>query len=57
MTVHDSLIFEVAESDLDEVASQVVETMTSWDSNGVPLKVDLEVGKAWGSMEHFELGE
>ena len=57
MTVHDSLIFEVPEKELNDVAAQVERIMTSWDSNGVPLKVDLEVGRSWGSMEAFTLGD
>ena len=57
MTVHDSLLFEVPEDEIVEVAKCVRDTMTSWESNGVPLKVDLELGKSWGSLEPYELEE
>jgi len=54
MTVHDSLLFEVPEDELEEIAECVKTTMTSWEANGVPLKVDLEVGRSWGSLEPYE---
>ena len=55
MTVHDSLIFEVPQNELEIVAGKVDEIMSSWNSNGVPLKVDLEVGKSWGSLESYDI--
>jgi DNA polymerase-1 len=49
-TVHDSLLVEVRDDQLDEVLEIVVETMerdTLWETK-VPLKVDLKLCKRWG---------
>lgn len=51
LTVHDSLIFEVRKDATKEVLQVVPQLMTQWDSKGVPLIVDGEVGPAWGSLE------
>jgi len=53
LTVHDSLMLEVVDSALPEVAFQLRRIMTSWNSLGVPITVDLESGRAWGSMQPF----
>jgi DNA polymerase-1 len=55
LTVHDSLMFEVEESALEEVAYQVDRIMRSWPSAGVPLVVDMKVGQAWGSLQNYAL--
>jgi DNA polymerase-1 len=47
LQVHDELIFEVPESELEQVKSLVKETMENIVSLEVPLKVDLGVGKNW----------
>jgi DNA polymerase-1 len=54
LTVHDSLLLEVREDALDEVASQVRRIMRSWPSEGVPLDVDMEVGPNWGDLHRYE---
>ncbi len=54
-TVHDSLILEVRKEMVSEVATKVRDIMVQWDSKGVPLVVDLEVGTHWGSLEGYKL--
>jgi len=53
--IHDELMYEVREGRVDRVAALVRETMegvmSMKDTAGVPLKVDVEVGKNWGEME------
>jgi len=55
LTVHDSLMFEVEESALEEVAYQAQRIMSQWPSAGVPLTVDMKVGQAWGSLKNYSL--
>lgn len=50
MPVHDSFLFECSEDVVDEVIGKSREIMCSWNSGDVPLVVDAEVGKSWGSM-------
>jgi DNA polymerase I len=55
MQVHDELVYEVHDS-VQEVFSQVIRetmegVMSLEDTCGVPLKVDVEIGKNWGEME------
>jgi DNA polymerase-1 len=47
MQVHDELVFEVAESSLDEVQARALELMSSAAELRVPLVVDSGVGKNW----------
>ncbi len=47
LQVHDELIFEVAESELDPVRKAVTEEMERVMELAVPLKVDVGVGKNW----------
>jgi DNA polymerase-1 len=54
MAVHDELDFEVREDALPWVAKRVRQIMLSHDSAGVPLAVDLEFGKSWGSLEPYK---
>ena len=50
LPVHDSLLFEVRRDAVEEVIGVAREIMTSHDSRGVPLLVDVEVGDCWGSI-------
>lgn len=50
LTVHDSLIFEVDIDFADELIDVVMGIMTSWNSGGVPVLADAEIGVAWGSL-------
>jgi DNA polymerase-1 len=47
LSVHDELVFDVAERDLDPAASLVKEAMESAYELSVPLRVDLGWGKNW----------
>lgn len=51
--IHDSLMFEVPEEHLVEVVDGAREIMTSWNSGGIPLVVDAEFGKSWGTMRQY----
>lgn len=45
--VHDELVFNVLDSELDEVKEIVRDIMENTFKIGVPLKVDIEVGNNW----------
>jgi DNA polymerase-1 len=47
MQVHDELVFEVEEDNVDKVRKRVVELMNSAAQLSVPLKVDVGVGLNW----------
>lgn len=51
LQVHDELIFEVPEEELDEMSKLVPQLMSTSLKLSVPLKVDIKVGKNWGQME------
>jgi len=51
--VHDSVILEVEESAVDEVAANVKRIMLSWASGNVPLEVDVDVGPTWGDLQKW----
>lgn len=55
LTIYDSIVLDCDEAAVDDVAGRLVEVMTGWDSFGVPLKVDVKVGEAWGSMSRIEV--
>lgn len=50
MPVHDSLLMQIREDVVDEVLSESKRIMTSWNSAGVPLTVDVEIGPSWGDL-------
>jgi DNA polymerase-1 len=47
MQVHDELVFEVAENEVEPVREQVIRIMCDAATLRVPLKVDVGVGKNW----------
>lgn len=47
MQVHDELVFEVEESELEQMKTLVKEKMEGAYPMAVPLKVEMEVGKSW----------
>lgn len=53
--VHDELIYEVRDTKIHDVTALIRSTMESvlplTETRGVPLKVDVGVGKNWGEME------
>jgi DNA polymerase-1 len=51
LQVHDELVFEVPDAELDFMRQLVTETMNSAVKLNVPLKVDTKVGKNWGEMK------
>ncbi len=51
LQVHDELLFEVPEDELEEMRHLVPEIMSTALELSVPLKVDVKEGKNWGEME------
>jgi len=45
--VHDELLFEVPEEELDRARARIVAEMESAAALAVPLKVDVGVGRNW----------
>ncbi len=52
LTIHDELLFEVADDMIKDVSEIVKKEMESVFDLGVPLQVGVSVGKDWGSLEH-----
>ncbi len=50
LQIHDELIFEVPEDELEEMKSLVSELMPQAMELCVPLKIDIKLGKNWGEM-------
>ena len=50
LQVHDELVFEVPEEEVEEVARLVKKEMEGAMELRVPLKVDLKVGNNWGEL-------
>jgi DNA polymerase I len=50
LQVHDELILEVPENEVDDVSALVREAMQSTVELTVPLKVSLDVGASWGDV-------
>jgi len=51
LQIHDELVFEVPEPDLDAVRALVVDRMTAAMTLDVPLLVETGAGKDWGSVK------
>jgi len=51
LQVHDELVFEVPDDELDLMRKLVSDTMDSAVALSVPLKVDTKIGKNWGEMK------
>lgn len=47
LQVHDELIFEIHESEMDEVPDQIIKLMESAVELDVPLKVDAGIAENW----------
>ena len=52
LQVHDELVLEVAEADLEPARELLAETMSNAVQLRVPLKVDVSVGKNWMEMKN-----
>jgi DNA polymerase-1 len=51
LQVHDELLFEVPEEELEEMKGLVLEVMPDALKLSVPLTVEVKTGKNWGEME------
>ena len=51
LQVHDELIFEVPEAELEEMSQLASKLMSTAIELSVPLKVDIKTGTNWGEME------
>lgn len=54
-TVHDSIMLELREIELERVAAHVREVMTGHFLGEVPILVDAKIGPAWGEMVDHKL--
>ncbi|MCJ7790906.1 MAG: DNA polymerase, partial [Dehalococcoidia bacterium] len=50
LQIHDELLFEVAEEEVEEMKSLVSELMPRAVELRVPLKIDIKLGRNWGEM-------
>jgi len=51
LQVHDELVFEVPEAELDEMRELAARIMSTAIQLSVPVKVDTKVGRNWGEMK------
>jgi DNA polymerase-1 len=51
LQVHDELIFEVPENEMDDMRNLAVKVMSEAIELSIPLKVDTKTGMNWGQME------
>jgi DNA polymerase-1 len=51
LQVHDELVFEVPDKEVEKVASSMVDIMQSIEKIGVTIVVDAKAGKNWDEME------
>jgi DNA polymerase-1 len=51
LQVHDELIFEVPQEELETMRQLVPQIMSTALALSVPLKVDIKTGSNWGEME------
>jgi DNA polymerase-1 len=50
LQIHDELLFEVPEEELEEMKSLVAELMPEAVELCVPVKIDIKLGRNWGEM-------
>jgi DNA polymerase-1 len=50
LQIHDELLFEVPEGEVEEVKSLVTELMSRAFELCVPVKIDIKLGRNWGEM-------
>jgi len=56
LNVHDNIIFECPDEEVEELAPLIKEKMEKPIKGiEVPLKVDFEIGKCWGTAEGYEV--
>jgi DNA polymerase-1 len=51
LQVHDELIFEVPDDEMDRMQKLAVKVMSEAIELSIPLKVETKAGKNWGQME------
>ncbi len=51
LQVHDELVFEVPEKEVNKVAKFIAYEMNNVYKLKVPIKTDIEVGDNWGELE------
>lgn len=56
LSVYDSVLLEVRDGRVDEVAQRVVKICEAQPLGEVPLVAEAKVGRAWGSMKAWEEG-
>ncbi len=56
LPIHDSILAEVDEHQIDEAVDIMVRTMTGWNSGAVPLVVSVVVGHNWAEMKKYVPG-
>ncbi|MFH0852236.1 MAG: DNA polymerase [bacterium] len=57
LQVHDELLFEAPENEIDELASQIKEIMENVYQLEAPLIVKIEIGPNWGELSFLNGGE
>jgi DNA polymerase-1 len=55
LQVHDELMFEVPEAELEEATGLVQEIMENAFKLDIPLSTDAKAGKSWGAMEKIQV--
>jgi DNA polymerase-1 len=50
LQIHDELLFEVPEGEVEEMKSLVTELMPRAFELRVPVKIDIKLGRNWGEM-------
>jgi len=53
LQVHDELVLEVPQTDIDQVVKFTKKTMENIYQLPIPLVVDAEVGANWGQLKHY----
>ena len=55
LQVHDELVFEVPEKEVEAAAGQIREIMENIYELAVPLKIEIKAGENWGEMEKINI--
>jgi len=55
LTIHDELIFEIADDILEETSREIKNIAEGSYPVSVPLVVEIKTGRNWGEMKEFKL--
>ena len=55
LQVHDEMVFEVPEKEVEAAAGQIREIMENIYELAVPLKIEIKAGENWGEMEKINI--